>query len=80
MQLASEKGSLAYRGKEIHIYADYSAEVSKRRVAFTPIKAGLRKAGYEFSLSFPVKLRVIAAGSRYEINTPAEAAAFLEDR
>lgn len=80
MQLAREKGRLSYKGAEIHIYADYSAEVSRRRAAFTPVKAQLRRAGYSFSLRFPAKLRVIADGSKYEFNSPAEATAFLEGR
>ena len=60
MQLAREKGSLTYRGTEIHVYADYSTEVCRKRAAFTSIKAKLRRAGYQFSLWFPAKLRVIA--------------------
>lgn len=54
------------------------AEVSRKRAAFTPVKAGLRRVGYQFSLCFPAKLRVIAEGSRNESNTPAEAAVFVE--
>lgn len=80
MQLAREKGPLSYRGSEIHIYPDYSAEVARKRAAFAPIKTRLRAAGYQFSLRFPAKLRVVTDGSRHEFNTPAEAAAFLEDR
>ncbi|KAF3856834.1 hypothetical protein F7725_017557 [Dissostichus mawsoni] len=41
MQLAWEKGPLMYRGAEIHIYADYSAEVARKRAAFTPLNSGL---------------------------------------
>lgn len=80
MQLAREKGPLSYRGSEIHIYADYSADVARKRAAFAPVKIRLRTAGYQFSLRFPAKLRVVADGSRHEFNTPAEVAAFLEDR
>ena len=43
MQLARERGSLDYKGLEIHIYADYSAEVARRRAMFTPIKAQLKR-------------------------------------
>ena len=80
MQLAREKGPLSYRGSEIHIYPDYSAEVAKKRAAFAPVKAQLRAAGHQFSLRFPAKLRVFADGSRHEFSTPAEVAAFLADR
>lgn len=80
MQLAREKGRLSYKGSEIRIYADYSAEVARRRAVFTPIKARLREAGFQFSLLFPAKLRVVDGGTRQEFNTPAEATAFLESR
>lgn len=43
MQLALERGSPAFRDNEVHIYPDNSAEVSKRRAAFTPLKAELRR-------------------------------------
>uniref|UniRef100_A0A8D0AZL0 L1 transposable element RRM domain-containing protein n=1 Tax=Sander lucioperca TaxID=283035 RepID=A0A8D0AZL0_SANLU len=79
MQLAREKSPLSYRGSEIHIYADYSAEVAKKRSAFTPVKVQLRAAGYRFSLLFPAKLRVIVDGTRHEFNSPTEAATFLEN-
>lgn len=80
MQLARKKGVLSYRGSEIHVYADYSAEVARKRAIFTPVKAQLRNAEYCFSLLFPAKLQVIVDGTRHEFNTPAEAAAFLENR
>jgi len=79
MQLAREKGPLSHRGSEIHIYGDYSAEVAQMRATFSPVKSALRKAGYQFSLIFPTKLRVIADGTRHEFNTPSEAAASLEN-
>ncbi|KAL3045290.1 hypothetical protein OYC64_013535 [Pagothenia borchgrevinki] len=80
MQLAREKGPLMYRGAEIHIYADYSAEVARKRAAFTPIKSSLRNAGLAYSLLFPAKLRVVVDGTRHDFNSPAEVAAFLKRR
>ncbi|KAK1894097.1 LINE-1 retrotransposable element ORF1 protein [Dissostichus eleginoides] len=80
MQLAREKGPLMYRGAEINIYADYSAEVARKRDAFTPIKSSLRNPGLAFSLLFPAKLWVVVDGTRHEFNSPAEAAAFLKRR
>lgn len=80
MQLARERGSLDYKGSEVHIFGDYSAEVARKRAAFTPIKAQLKKAGLRFSLLFPAKLRVNINGAKHEFNTPVEAAAFLEAR
>jgi len=69
MQLAREKGPLLYRGLEIHIYADYGAEVARKRAALAPVKTRLRTAGYQFSLRFPTKLCVITDGSRHKFNT-----------
>ncbi|KAF3840336.1 hypothetical protein F7725_019053 [Dissostichus mawsoni] len=54
IKLAREKGPLMYRGAEIHIYADYSAEVATKRAAFTPIKSSLRNAGLAYSPSSPL--------------------------
>ena len=80
MQLPRERGSLDYKGSEIHIYADYSAEVARKRAMFTPIKAQLKEDGLRFSLLFPAKLRVIVNGNKHEFNTSPEVAAFLESR
>ena len=80
MQLARERGSLDCKGSEIHIYADYSAEVARKRATFAPIKAQLKKEGLRFSLLFPAKLRVTVNGNKHEFNTPSEVAAFLESR
>ena len=78
MQLAREKGSFNYSGSEIHIYANYSAEVTKKRATFAPVKAQLKENGISYNLFFPAKLQVIINGNKHEFNTPSEAVAFLE--
>ena len=78
MQLAPERCSLDYKGSEICIYADYSAEVARRRATFAPIKAQLKKDGLRFSLLFPAKLQVTVNANKHEFNTPSEVSAFLE--
>lgn len=39
LRLAREKGRLVYRGTEIHIFPDYSPEVSRKRAAFSEVKS-----------------------------------------
>lgn len=47
LKLAREAGSsLSFHGSEVHIFPDYSAEVSKKRAAYSTIKSELRSAGF----------------------------------
>lgn len=78
MELARDKGSLDYNGSEVHIFADYSAEVAKKRAAFAPIKTRLRNDGLHFNVLFPAKLRVNVNGATHDFSSPEEAAAFLD--
>lgn len=58
LKLAREKGRLVYRGTEIHIFPDYSPEVSQKRAAFSEVKSQLRSAGYAYRMFFPAKLQI----------------------
>ena len=60
MKLAREAGSLSFRGSEIHIYPEYSAEVSKKRATYSTVKSQLRDAGFGYRTFFPARLQVSA--------------------
>ncbi|KAL7842071.1 hypothetical protein SRHO_G00237600 [Serrasalmus rhombeus] len=77
-QLAQEKGQLQFQGNQIHIYPGFSAEVARRRAAFTVIKPQLRKAGMEYGLLFPAHLRINHKGVKHVFESPQQVTAFLQ--
>ena len=80
MKLAREAGRLTFRGSEIHIFNDYSAEVSKKRGEFSAVKSQLRDAGYSYRMFFPHKLQVTDRdGQKTLFQTPGEVATFLQN-
>lgn len=80
LKLAREAGSLSFRGSEIHIYPDYSAEVSKKRAAYYTVKSQLRNAGFGYRMFFPAKLQVTDKnGQKLLFLSPEEVSAFLKN-
>ncbi|KAJ8002296.1 hypothetical protein DPEC_G00178410 [Dallia pectoralis] len=53
LKLARESGPLSFRGSEVHIYPDYSAEVSRKRAAYYTVKSQLRSGGFGLSDVLP---------------------------
>ncbi|KAJ8402769.1 hypothetical protein AAFF_G00364410 [Aldrovandia affinis] len=78
LKLAREAGSLSFRGSEVHIYPDYSAEVSKKRAAYFTVKSQLRNAGFTYRMFFPAKLQVTDKhGQKLTFSSPREVSTFL---
>lgn len=79
LKLAREStGPLSFRGSEIHIFPDYSAEVSKKRAAYYTVKSQLRDAGFGYRMFFPAKLQVTDKnGQKLTFSSPEEVSAFL---
>lgn len=78
LKLAREKGRLVYRGTVIHIFPDYSPEVSRKRAAFSEVKSQLRSAGYSYRMFFPAKLQILDKhGQKITFSTPDEVKSFL---
>lgn len=78
LKLAREKGRLIYRGTGIHIFPDYSPEVSQKRAAFSEVKSLLRSAGYSYRMFFPAKLQVMDKhGQKITFSTREDVKAFL---
>ena len=59
LQVSRNKGELKFRGARVHIFPDMSDELSRRRAAFTPVKAKLREAGITYGLYHPAELRLV---------------------
>uniref|UniRef100_A0AAV2JUX5 L1 transposable element RRM domain-containing protein n=1 Tax=Knipowitschia caucasica TaxID=637954 RepID=A0AAV2JUX5_KNICA len=58
-RLAREKGRLEFHGKQILIFPDYSADLTRRRAAFNEVKVSLRQQeGVRYGLLYPARLRV----------------------
>ncbi|KAL6465844.1 hypothetical protein MHYP_G00259770 [Metynnis hypsauchen] len=73
-----EKGQLQFQGNRIHIYQDFSADVARRRAAFTAIKPKLREAGIEYGLLFPAHLRINHNGVKHIFESPQQVTVFLQ--
>lgn len=78
LRLAHEKGRLVYRGTEIHVFPNYSPEVSQKRAAFSEVKSQLRAAGFPYRMFFPAKLQVTDKhGQKLSFTTVEEVELFL---
>ncbi|MEQ2169117.1 hypothetical protein GOODEAATRI_021577 [Goodea atripinnis] len=56
LKLALEVVHLTYRRAEIHIFPDYSPEVSKKRAPFPEVKSQLKSAGFLYRKFFPARM------------------------
>ncbi|KAL6481163.1 hypothetical protein MHYP_G00092430 [Metynnis hypsauchen] len=73
-----EKGQLQFQGNRIHIYPDFSADVARRRAAFTAVKPKLREASIEYGLLFPARLRINHNGVKHVFESPQQVTVFLQ--
>ena len=60
----------------MHIFPDFTAEVSKQRASFNDIKRKLRDAKVKYGLLFPARLIVSVDNKRYSFDSPEEAETF----
>ncbi|KAJ8395835.1 hypothetical protein AAFF_G00027180 [Aldrovandia affinis] len=78
LKLAREAGLLSFCGTKVHIYLDYSAEVSKKRAAYFTVKLQRRNAGFTYRMFFPAKLQVTNKhGQKLTFPSPGEVSTFL---
>lgn len=77
LRVSRNKGELKFRGARVHIFPDMSAELSRRRAAFTSIKAKLRQAGITYGLYHPAELRLTFNGAPHSFKAPADAEEFF---
>lgn len=80
LKLAREAGSLSFRGSNLHIYPDFSAEVSKKRAAYFTVKSQLKSGGFGYRMLFPAKLQVTDKnGQKLLFSSPDEVSSFLHN-
>ncbi|KAK7939614.1 hypothetical protein WMY93_002940 [Mugilogobius chulae] len=80
-RVAREKGRLEFRGKQLLIFPDYSADLARRRAAFSEVKATLRKQeGVRYGLLYPARLRVSVDGETKVFDTPKSVKDFIDFR
>lgn len=58
LELAREASSVSFRGSKIYFFPDFSAEISRKRAAFVPVKSQLKTAGLKYRMMFPARLQV----------------------
>ncbi|KAJ8004223.1 hypothetical protein DPEC_G00156580 [Dallia pectoralis] len=80
LKLARESGPLSFHGSEVHIYPDYSAEVSRKKAAYYTVKSQLRSGGFRYRMFFPAKLQVTdRSGQKLLFSSPEEVSTFLRN-
>lgn len=79
LTLARETGSIYFRGTQIHFFPDFSAETSRKRAAFFPVKSQLKDAGIGYRMLFPAKLQVTGGdGKKHVFQTVDDATRFAK--
>lgn len=79
LQMFRNNRTLVVEDIPLLIFADYSAELSKRRKAFTPVCSTLAEKGTKFSLLYPAKLTIMSdTGRQLTFFEPEEAEAYLQ--
>lgn len=80
-RLAREKVRLEFQGKQIFIFPDYSADLSRRRAAFNEVKGALKKKeGVRYGLLYPARLRVSFNGDTRVFDSPAAVKDFIDSK
>lgn len=75
-RFAREKGRLEFRGKQVFIFPDYSADLNRRRAAFNEVKKMLREKGVRYRLFYPARLQISFNGSTKVFDSPKDAKDF----
>lgn len=79
LQLARRQFPLPNRGKEIHIFPDFPAQMHmKQRQAFDDVRKRLKDASARIGFAYPARLQVTLNDSEKVFSSPQEAMAFAE--
>lgn len=74
LQAFRKSRSVEFEGQKILLFADYSAEVSRKRKDFQQVCNELYKKGIHFTLAYPAILRLQAPdGEQLTIHSPEKA-------
>uniref|UniRef100_A0A8C5WKG5 Uncharacterized protein n=1 Tax=Leptobrachium leishanense TaxID=445787 RepID=A0A8C5WKG5_9ANUR len=77
LQAFRKANALDYNGTPLRLFQDFSASVSLKRRAFSPLCSELVAKDIRFSLLYPARLRVNFNGATHYFDSPAEASAAL---
>lgn len=79
-QASRQQKDLRWNGARLHIFQDYSAEVTRARKEFTPICSRLVKENRKFALLFPARLRIYDGNSFKEFTVVKDALGYLREQ
>lgn len=74
----ARKHQMTYRDSELRVYPDISAELTKQRASFNPIKNSLYLKGIKFRLLHPARLHVSFQDQDYYFDSPQKAQDFYD--
>lgn len=78
LQKFRTQASLKFDGYRLLLFADYLAELSKKRRTFTPVCSQLHLKKIKFAQTYPAVLRILMAeGQQQSFEDPEEAKQFL---
>ena len=78
---ARKKGRLTWEGHHFSIFQEFSAEIQRQRSSFVDIKKTLRRAGLQYGMIHPAKLRVtLGVGQQRIYSSPQEAVEDLKTK
>ncbi|KTG38009.1 hypothetical protein cypCar_00036760, partial [Cyprinus carpio] len=69
LDLGKAKGSLMYKGAQVHIFPQMSPEVTKLRAAFNPVKRKLCETNIGYSLFYRARLAITVDGVRHSFDS-----------
>ncbi|KAK5862989.1 hypothetical protein PBY51_000052 [Eleginops maclovinus] len=79
LRLSSQKKTLFYKERRVHIFPDFAPEVAKQRAAFAEAKRPLQNVnGVKFGLCFPATFRITFGGEEKSFKDPKLAVSFIK--
>lgn len=79
-QASRKQKDLRWNDIRLHIFQDYSAEVTRARKEFSPICSRLVKEDRKFALLFPARLRIYDGNLYKEFTTVKDAVGYLQEQ
>lgn len=76
-EAARRMRKILYKGRQVMLFPDVSAELHKQRRRFDEVKRKLRELNVQYGIIFPARLRVTHGGRSHYFNNPSEAESFI---
>ncbi|XP_018425358.1 PREDICTED: LINE-1 type transposase domain-containing protein 1 [Nanorana parkeri] len=78
LRKARDMGEISLAGSKIMLFPDFSQEVQRRRAKFMDVKKRLQHLHLSYSMIYPARLRVIAAGETHFFDNLSQASSWLD--